>query len=89
MPIAPLYLAPSRAEIRITFSREWEEFRVYPSETRDRNVGAFCSDALEALETAEFIAAREGRIIAISSPARSRIEKARRDRQVARLEAAL
>ena len=80
MTFDPLSPRLPRREVRISFNREWEEFRVYFPEISDRFSGYFCTEALEALEQAEFESTFGDRILCISSSAKSRIEKARRIR---------
>jgi hypothetical protein len=59
-----------RPEVRVSFNREWNEFRVTHG-----GVTHHTDDAADAYDTAQFISRREGRKLVISSSAKSRIAK--------------
>ena len=59
-----------RPEVRISFNREWTEFRVRFGETVYHT-----DDASDAWDTARTISQNTGRVVAVSSNAKSRIAK--------------
>jgi hypothetical protein len=60
----------ARPEVRISFNREWNEFRVRAGESTYHT-----DDAADALGTAHHIESSEGRTVVVSSNAKSRIAK--------------
>lgn len=64
-----------RPVIRITFNREWQEFKYYD----EKGASGFTSDALDAWASANAWARQCGGIVKVSSSAVSRINKARRE----------
>jgi hypothetical protein len=63
-----------RPEVRISYNKDWEEFRVYfPNGPKDN--GYFTTDASDAYEQALYHVHKEGRKLVISASAKSRIAK--------------
>ena len=64
-----------RSVIRITFNRDWEEFKYYD----ETGASGFTSDALDAWVSANAWARQCGGVVKVSSSATSRINKARKE----------
>lgn len=64
-----------RPEVRISYNRDWEEFRVYVPSHPDKENGYHTNDAQDAYDQAQFMVREHGYRMVISSNARSRITK--------------
>lgn len=74
-----------RPVIRITFNREWQEFKYYD----EKGSSGFTSCALDAWVSANAWARQCGGVVKVSSSAVSRVNKARKEDADARLSASL